>query len=303
MARVTVVTAAYNAAPYIAETIESVLAQTFTDFEYVVVDDGSTDGTADIVSRHVPRITLVRQENAGAGAARNRGIELAKGDYVAILDADDVWAPYKLERQVAAMDRDLSAGVCYTNATSITADGSTLEALMVPPHGPLTCRMAMTGRNPIVTSTVLFRRSFLESRPYRTDLPATEDYHVNLKVLWRSGERSVFINEPLVRYRIVDTSVLRQIQAWERGRLTLKAVEVFFDDMRFEKPVPQDQQRRGVAYSRLAWASYCIDGRTRYRFALGQLVRAVRDDPKLAWRVSRQAAKLTRNALLPAPGC
>ena len=293
MARVTVVTAAYNAAPYIAETIESVLAQTYEDFDYIVVDDGSSDETVEIVARYAPRVVAVRQENAGAGAARNRGVELAAGEYVAIVDADDVWVPDKLERQVAAMDKVLSAGLCYTNATSVTADGSTVKAGMVAPHGPLTCRMAMTGCHPIVTSSVLFRRSFLENRPYRTDLFATEDYHVNLKVLWRSGERSVFIDEPLVRYRVVDTSVLGQIDAWERGRLTLKAVEAFVEDMRVEKPLPAELERRALAYAHYVWAWYCIHAGVASGFAMRQLLHALVEDWRLGPQVTRQIAKMS----------
>ncbi len=293
MPRVTVVTAAYNAAAHIAQTVESVLAQTYPDFDYIVVDDGSSDETVEIVTRYAPRVMVIRQENAGAGAARNRGVELATGDYVAIVDADDVWAPGKLERQVAAMDQDLTAGLCYTNALSVTADGSTLEPVMVAPHRPLTCRVAMTGCHPIVTSSVLFRRRFLENRPYRTDLRATEDYHVNLKVLWRSGERSVFIDEPLVRYRVVETSVLRQVDALERGRLTLKAVEAFIDEMRVEKPVPQDLQRRGVAYAHFLWAWYCIHAGVAYGFATRQLLHALVDDWRLGPQVARQIAKMS----------
>ena len=300
MPRVTVVTAAYNAAPYITETIESVLSQTFTDFDYIVVDDGSSDATPEIIARYASRITSIRQPNAGEGAARNRGFELASGEYIAIVDADDVWAPEKLERQVAAMDAHPEAGLCYTNGCSIRADGSVLEVSLAPPHPRLTCLRAMTGRNPIVTSSVMYRRQFLEKRPY-SNLAVGADFHVHLKVLWRSGEHSVFVDEPLVSYRVVDTSVLRRTDAWERGRLTLKAVMTFLGDMRAEKPVPVRVARRGIAFSRFMWAWCCIDARTRYRFALGQLVRAVLGDPTLAWRASRQVVKLVRNALCPAP--
>jgi glycosyltransferase involved in cell wall biosynthesis len=243
-------------------------------------------------------VLVVSQANGGAGAARNRGVERAAGDYVAIVDADDTWAPQKLERQVAAMDQNPLAGLCYTNAVSVRGDGTVLDARMIVPHRPLTCRMAVSEYHPIVTSTVMFRRRFLERHPYRTDLRATEDFHVNLKVLWRSGERSVFIDEPLVFYRVLETSVLRQADPWERGRLALRAVETFFEDMRCEKPVPQDIQRPGIAYSRFMWAWYCIHASTRYRFAMGQLVQAVQGDPTLACRAGRQVVKLVRNVVL-----
>jgi Glycosyltransferases involved in cell wall biogenesis len=296
MARVTVVTAAHNAAPYIAETIESVLAQTYSDYRFVVIDDGSTDGTADIIARYAPRVTVFSQQNAGAGAARNRGIEIADGEYVAIIDADDTWAPEKLERQVAAMDQlDPAAGLCYTNATSIRADGTTLEAAMITPHERLTCLTAVTGYHPIVTSSVLFRRRYLENRPYRTNLPATEDYHVNLKALWRSGERSIFIDEPLVRHRVVETSVLGQIDPREKGRLTLKAIEAFIDDMRTEKPLPRGLRRRGIAWAHYQWAWFCIDRRVSYGSATRQLLRALLGDWRLGGRVARQFVKMGLN--------
>lgn len=292
MPRVTVVTAAYNASPYLGETIESARAQTFPDFEHVIVDDGSTDDTASVAERYIGDVTLVRQPNAGAGAARNRGIEGTDSEFVAILDADDVWAPDKLERQVAALDRNPDAGLCYTNATSVRTDGSTVRALMVPSHPPLTCLTAMTGGHHVVTSSVVVRRRFLEQHPYRADLPGTEDYHVNLKVLWRSGDQSLFIDESLVRYRVVDTSVLRQLDAWERGRLTLRAVEAFIDDMDAERPLPQSLQRRGIAYAHFQWAWYCVAARVRPGFALAELGRAVRGDPSLWWPCSRQVAKM-----------
>ena len=117
------------------------------------------------------------------------------------------------------MDLYEAAGVCYTNAITVAADNTIWRRPWCRRHGRLTCEMALTGFHPIVTSSVLFRRRFLEKRPYRPDLHSAEDYHVNLKVLWRSGEKSVFIDEPLVRYRVVKTSTLHQIDPCERGRL------------------------------------------------------------------------------------
>jgi len=291
MARVTVVTAAYNAANYLEETIESVLAQTYPDFAYVVVDDGSTDATPDIIARYGARLTGIHQANAGEGAARNRAFEMATGDYVAIVDADDVWSREKLGRQVAAMDAHPRAGLCYTNAATIRSDGTVIAPRIVPGHPPLTCLRAMTGGNPIVTSSVLFRRKFLEARPYRTFRVAA-DHHVNLKVLWRSDEVSVFVDEPLVSYRIVDTSVLRQVDASERGRDTLRAVETFIDEMLTEKPYPEDRARRALAYARYQWAWYCIAARETPSFAARQLFHALVDDWRLAPQVGRQFAKM-----------
>jgi glycosyltransferase involved in cell wall biosynthesis len=105
--RVTVVIPAYNAAWSIRRTLLSVLAQTYADIEIIVVDDGSTDGTVEIVesfARRDARIRLVRQRNGGVAAARNRGVGEGRGVYIAPIDADDIWLPENLERQVAALE-------------------------------------------------------------------------------------------------------------------------------------------------------------------------------------------------------
>lgn len=100
---VSVVVPLCNGTRYIAETLESVLVQTYAAFEIVVVDDGSTDGGHEVVRRVSPRARCVRQSHAGVGAARNRGVDLALGEYLAFLDADDLFRPDKLERQVGAL--------------------------------------------------------------------------------------------------------------------------------------------------------------------------------------------------------
>src|SRR3954469_12256948 len=100
MPEVSVVIPAYNAAQTVGAAVDSVLAQTFGDFELIVVDDGSRDDTAEVVrARKDPRVNCVRTENGGVSAARNRGLDLAAGSLVAFLDADDAWQPAKLERQ------------------------------------------------------------------------------------------------------------------------------------------------------------------------------------------------------------
>jgi glycosyltransferase involved in cell wall biosynthesis len=115
--RVTVVVPLYNKAPYVSRCLNSVLSQTYRDFEIIVVDDGSTDHSAQIVGGlSMPGLRLVRQANAGPGAARNRGLREARGEYVAFLDADDEWLPEYLARGVHALDEAPQAAAttsCY----------------------------------------------------------------------------------------------------------------------------------------------------------------------------------------------
>ena len=121
-ALVSVIVPSYNASRYIRETLESVLGQTYSSFEVIVVDDGSTDDTAAIVadySRRDSRIRLVSQPNGGVGAARNRAIAEASGEFIAPLDADDVWYPEKLQKQVASLERhgtEWGVGYCWSKS-------------------------------------------------------------------------------------------------------------------------------------------------------------------------------------------
>ena len=103
---VSVVVGAFNAAPYIGETIESVLAQTHRPLELIVVDDGSDDGTGDVVQRYGDAVQLLRQERQGNGGARNSGVARAQGPYLAFLDADDRFTPTKVAHQLALLDAD-----------------------------------------------------------------------------------------------------------------------------------------------------------------------------------------------------
>ncbi len=113
---VSVVIGAYNAERWIEETIRSVLRQTWRDVELIVVDDGSTDATADVVRSFGESVRLLQKENGGSASARNAGTRAARGQYVAFLDADDLWLPTKLERQMPLFEDEPALAWCYTDA-------------------------------------------------------------------------------------------------------------------------------------------------------------------------------------------
>ncbi|MCS6860982.1 MAG: glycosyltransferase [Abditibacteriales bacterium] len=111
--KVSVIIPAYNCARYIAEAIDSVLAQTYRDFEIIVVDDGSTDGTGEVVHRYADRVRYIRQDNRGPSGAKNTGIQVARGEFISTLDGDDLWLPHRLEKLVPLLDRQLELGFVY----------------------------------------------------------------------------------------------------------------------------------------------------------------------------------------------
>jgi glycosyltransferase involved in cell wall biosynthesis len=105
----------YNGERYLAQALDSILAQTYEPIEVIVVDDGSTDGTAELVARYGDRIRYVRQNNGGAPTARNRGLSVALGEFVAFLDSDDLWHPEKLARQMARFEARPELDLCVTH--------------------------------------------------------------------------------------------------------------------------------------------------------------------------------------------
>ncbi len=138
MSEVTVVIPAYNAASTVAEAVDSALSQTVADVDVIVVDDGSTDSTADRAERDGP-VSVVRTENRGVSAARNEGIARAGGRFVAFLDADDLWEPGKLERQVDALEREPEAAMAVTGARDVDMSGATKE-IWTPRESDDPCR-------------------------------------------------------------------------------------------------------------------------------------------------------------------
>jgi glycosyltransferase involved in cell wall biosynthesis len=123
---VSIVVPAYNRGYCILRTLDSVFSQTHQDLEVILVDDGSTDGTSELVARHYahePRLQVVRQMNQGVSAARNAGLRACHGSYIALLDSDDVWLPWKIEAQLACLAALPTAGMIWTDMDAVRSDG------------------------------------------------------------------------------------------------------------------------------------------------------------------------------------
>ena len=206
---VSVIMPAYNAGRHIAESVESVLAQTFGDWELVVVDDGSADDTGEVVARFASkesRVRYVRRPNGGQAAARNTGLGEARGPFVAFLDADDLWLPEKLAAQIAVMERT-GVDLVYTDGYFFSEDGaaSADERFNILPGEARGVEMFRTlfTSNRIGTLSVLVKREALdavglfdESRAYQN----CEDYDLWLRLAkWGAGFYGMA--EKLMRYR------------------------------------------------------------------------------------------------------
>jgi hypothetical protein len=200
---VSVVIAAYNEAETIRDALRSVLAQTVPPAEIVVVDDGSTDDTARIVVREFPGCRLIAQANAGPAAARNRGIAASTGAWVAFLDADDAWAPRKLEWQLRSAAVEPTVDVWCGEAARVNADGGPIPESSPEPGGgevrPIPLREFLD-HNPVATSTVLIRRRALEALGgFDERFRGPEDYDLWLRAAARF--RIGFLAAPLAFYR------------------------------------------------------------------------------------------------------
>lgn len=198
---VSVVIPTYNAATFVREAIQSALDQTYQDLEIIVIDDGSSDKTESVVGSFGEAVRYVKQENQGAGAARNRGIAMARGRYVAFLDADDLWLPQKLAEQVPLLDADPELGLVHSDWAVVSEKGpkepSYLSRLPTA-SGYIFDELAQCGF--ILTSCTVVRRSCLENIDWFDEtLSIAQDYDLWLRICYRW--KTALVDKPLVTKR------------------------------------------------------------------------------------------------------
>ena len=237
---------------FLPETIASVLAQTYSDFELIVVNDGSSDGIEDwINSLSGKRIRLISQENKGLAGARNTGLAAASGDYIAFIDADDLWLPTKLEKQVNVLDAEPDVGLVYSWVELIDETGTPLgKQRKNSASGDVW--VALTMHNIVECGSVALVRQacfeqvglFDETLPYS----CCEDWDMWLRIAARY--RFAFVAEPLVQYRYHSNNLSGRWQAMEESfRAVLnKAFEAAAEPLQIHK-----NKSFGAAKLRAAW--------------------------------------------------
>jgi glycosyltransferase involved in cell wall biosynthesis len=198
--RVSVIIPAHNAASSVGAAIESAIAQRFDGAEIVVVDDGSTDSTAMVLERYAPAIKVLRQPNRGPAVARNLGARASVAEYLAFLDADDVWLPGKLAKTVEPLERNRGAVLAYSEYLAVDDDGRVCAQSQLGPPPSLESMLSAGWEK--VTSTVVMRgESFERCGGFCEDFksPGLEDLWTWL--LAREQGSFEYVAEPLVLYR------------------------------------------------------------------------------------------------------
>ena len=221
---VSIVTPAYNAEKTIAETIRSVVSQSHTDWEMLIADDCSRDGTRELVrswSERDPRIKLIPlAENGGPAKARNACLSQAAGRWLAFLDSDDYWLPEKLERSLD-FARSHAAALVFTGFRRISQDGSKVGRLIEVP--PSLNYAQLLGNTAIATSSVLVNAAM--AGDIRVEDAYYDDFVRWLLVLKR-GHKAYGLNEDLMRYRVVGGSVSRnKLRSAGKVWYTLRRIE------------------------------------------------------------------------------
>lgn len=199
---VSIILPVYNGEKYLRETIDSALAQDFTDYEFLIINDGSKDGSQEIIEEYAkkdPRIVPIKQKNKGLVKTLNKGISLARGKYIARLDADDVWFYGKLSRQVEELESDEGLVLIGGSFEVVDEEGAFVRTFYAP-VGDAHIKDALLLYNPFGHAGVVYRKDAVEKAGlYSGDVGPTEDYDMWIK-LSRVG-RLKNLSTPVFRYR------------------------------------------------------------------------------------------------------
>lgn len=279
MPLISIIVPVFNGEITIRDTLESVLNQTFSDFELITIDDGSQDSTLDIISQ-IPdsRIKVFSYSNAGLAASRNRGLAQASGEYISFIDADDLWTQDKLEAQLNALIKNPQAGVAYSwtdyidessqflrRGSHITVNGDVLEKLLL-------VNFLENGSNPLIR-----REAFDSVGNFDESLPAAQDWDMWLRLAARY--HFIAVPSPQILYRVSASSMSANVSRLEAA--SLQVIERAFA----QAPASLQYLKKdslGNLYKYLTFkALEGSPGRERGLTASRFLLSAVKNDPSL----------------------
>ncbi|HEY9633636.1 MAG TPA: glycosyltransferase family A protein [Coleofasciculaceae cyanobacterium] len=292
MPKVSVVIPAYNAMAYLPETVDSVLRQTFTDFEVLIINDGSSDNIVEWASGvKDPRVKLISQENQGVSIARNTGIAQAQGEYIAFLDADDLWEATKIEAQVRCLDSNPEVGLVHTWMLLVNKQGkSTGRVMSSQAEGNVWKQLVE--KNTIACSSVMVRRCCFETiGVFEPNLNFAEDWDMWIRIASRYP--FAVIKQPLYYYRQLPNSLSKDYKAIEQYYRLV--IEKIFQSVPAELLYLKNHSY-GYSYLCLAWKSIQSIDRD-YKLALQFQQQAIAYYPQLRYSWERIRLSLAITAL------
>jgi glycosyltransferase involved in cell wall biosynthesis len=285
MSDVSVLMTVYNGMPYLPRAVESILAQTLRDFRFVIVDDGSTDDTADYLNRLTdPRVFILRQPNQGTAAAANLGLAHCETEFVARMDSDDEALPHRLERQAEFLHAHPDVGLVGTQVAPLGSVCAGRSLRLPLGHREIDSAL-LAGRHGLAHSSIMFRGPLLRQLGGYWSLPLVDDWDMML----RMGEaaRLANLDEVLLHYRVHTRSL--NGSAMRRMRLSIEYARELARCRRLARPPVSlsDFQRQRAArptWRRIADGLHCY-ALGQYRLAIAELYggRPLRGRMRLAW--------------------
>ena len=254
--RVSVIIPTYNSAQYLAEAIDSVLNQTYTNYEIIVIDDGSTDNTIEILEQYKEKIYYIYQENQGVSAARNKGISLAQGELIAFLDADDIFMTHKLAKQVAVFDRQPELGIVNSGFRLIRENGEFIADVKRWETIPELTIETWILHQPVLPSAMMFRKQWLEKvGGFDTRWFSSEDVDLVFRLIAK-GCRGIWLPQITLYYRRHDRSA-----TWKNSLKQARNSEAMEENFFAHQDLPESisslkNQFRFNNFTWLAWLCY-----------------------------------------------
>jgi glycosyltransferase involved in cell wall biosynthesis len=277
---VSVIIPNYNQAQYVRDAIQSVLDQTLRSFEIVVVDDGSTDNSREVVAAFGSQVRYIWQENQGLAGARNTGIRAARGEFIGLLDADDQWLPTFLEIMFALTDQHPEAAVYYCCARGMDVDGHDLPQIFGgPDRPPDTMYQTLLRANFLIPSTIVMRRSIvMDAGLFDQRLRSCEDWDLWLRML--PEHLFVGMSACLVRYRLHGSSLSTNLSGMQQAAQAVIEKHFGVDDGCRASWSHDKRRAYGGLYRYHLLTS--VQRRDDWQAATSYLRRALQADPTLA---------------------
>ena len=278
MPKVSIIIPAYNAMTYLPETVESALRQTFTDFEILIINDGSSDYIVQWVAQVTDlRVKLISQANQGLPGARNTGIAHAQGEYLAFLDADDLWEPTKLEKQVRCLYDHPTVGLVHTPMLLVDEQGKSTGRVM-DSNAEGDVLQQLLEKNVIACPSVMVRRCCFETvGVFKGNLRSLEDWDMWIRIASRYP--FAVIKEPLAYYRQLPNSMSKNCQVMEKA-FSIVIEEAF-------SCVPSELmflKHRSYGHANLCLAWKALQSKDRdYKLAIHYCQQSISHYPKLRY--------------------